>query len=134
MAPEGWVDVSETLSAGVYALVYRGTVVYVGKAKRMLSRIETHRQVWAQRRRGKISWLAVARSVQGVMFDEVWVRRCRVEDLDSLEREMIARYQPRHNTLLKGNAPMSVVIAGRELWIGSPTAQRAVDQVVRRRI
>lgn len=93
----GFFDASDMLKAGVYALVYRGEVVYIGKSKSMLGRVYTHRQVWRSRKGGKVpSWLPV----KGILFDEVHIRPCRLEQLDTLEAEMIKLYKPRGNVQL----------------------------------
>ena len=40
-------------------------------------------------------------SMRGVLFDQVFVLPCRVEDLDRIERGMIDLYKPRYNIALK---------------------------------
>ena len=94
MRVEGFIEVSQILRSGVYALVHRGVVVYIGKSKGMLTRIYTHRSMWGK---AKPSWL----SVRGILFDEVFVRPCTLDVIDELEREMIAIYRPKFNTKLK---------------------------------
>lgn len=112
MKLDGFHDASDFLRAGVYALVKNGVVIYVGKSRKMISRINSHRSIWAARRKGqKIpDWLPIP----GVLFDEVHIRTCRLEDLDSLERAMIDRYRPKFNTLLKpeGAIPLHHLLAG----------------------
>lgn len=97
---EGFVEVSAILRAGVYALVRDGAVVYVGKSKRMLARIEAHRSLWGRR---SAPWLPI----KGVLFDEIHVMPCRVEDLDRIERAMIDLYKPKFNIKLKSPQPIS---------------------------
>lgn len=101
MELEGFDEISGILRAGVYALVWRGEVVYVGKSKSMYSRIYTHRNLWNQARRGKAApnWLPT--SVKGILFDEVHIRPCSLEAIDGLEKEMINRYKPKYNIALK---------------------------------
>lgn len=93
---EGFVEVSAILRTGVYALVKDGTVVYVGKAKAMLQRVYAHKNLYASRSK-KPDWMPI----KGILFDEVWVRPCRQDLVDELEREMINLYKPRYNKLLK---------------------------------
>jgi len=93
---EGFVNVTAILGPGVYALVRDGVVVYVGQSKKMLSRVSTHRSNWGKR---TPAWLP--RSVRGILFDEVHVLPCRVEDLDLAERALINLYKPRYNIALK---------------------------------
>lgn len=96
---DGFDDVSVILSPGVYALVKQGIVIYVGKSRSMYSRIYTHRTTANRAKKGKDipSWLPV----KGFVFDQVFVRKCRLEELDDLEAQMINRYKPRYNESLK---------------------------------
>lgn len=104
MKLEGFHDTSDLLKGGVYALVYRREVVYVGKAKRMLNRVYAHLSIWAAKRKGKVpTWLPV----DGIYFDEVHIRPCHPDDIDRIEREMIARYKPRLNTRLMSKEPLT---------------------------
>ncbi len=102
MRLEGFTDISDSLRCGVYALCAKGTVIYVGKSKKMLGRINSHRQAWADKRRGKAeSWIADRLGIPGLLFDQVWVRPCRPDEIDALESDMINLYKPRYNTQLK---------------------------------
>lgn len=95
------VEVTEVLGPGVYALAYRGRVVYVGQSGSVCQRIASHRRKrWGGR-------------MERFVFDQVFIWPCAVEDLDRLEQQMIARYQPRHNKALK-RGPSTLVIGGRE--------------------
>lgn len=119
----GFTNISDALCAGVYVLVKNETVIYVGKSKKMISRIDAHRKVWADKRRGKQSWLVEMLNIPGVLFDEVHVRRCRLEDLDRVEREMIDIYRPKYNVQLqrqgKIEAPIPLTIRGQTVVIGA---------------
>lgn len=106
---EGFVDISASLRCGVYALAAKGVVIYVGKSKRMLGRINSHRSAWADKRKGKAeSWIAERLGIPGLLFDQVWVRPCRPDELDALEADMINLYKPRYNTRLKTSAKIAV--------------------------
>ncbi len=97
MQLEGFTEVSEILRCGVYVLVLKGRVVYVGKSKSMLVRVYTHRQVWSAKRRGKVpDWL----NVKGILFDAIYVQPCAEDRVDALERQMIDRFRPEHNILV----------------------------------
>jgi len=100
---EGMVEVSAILGAGVYALVRDGVVVYVGQSKKMLGRISAHKSNWGKR---TPAWLPA--SVRGVLFDEVWVMPCRVEDLDAIEKGLINLWKPRLNIQLKAPTPVAL--------------------------
>lgn len=99
----GFIGVSEILRSGVYALVYRGAVVYIGKSKVMLGRIYTHRSQWGRK---ALPWLPI----KGILFDEVFVRPCTLDQIDELEYEMINLYKPRYNVMLKHNGKSHVPI------------------------
>ena len=105
MKLDGFANASEILKSGVYALCHKGVVIYVGKSKSMLTRIYTHKNIWAQKRRpGSVvpSWLPVP----GIMFDEVHIQPAPLDKLDELERAMIDRYRPRYNVQLKASTPI----------------------------
>ena len=114
MRLEGFVDVGEILCSGVYALVHRRQVVYVGKSKNMLTRIYSHRHVYGDRR-GKRKQFPSWYPIKGILFDRVWVRPCPLDQMDSLEREMIARYRPRYNILLVPPRPLPVAVMAQLL-------------------
>lgn len=108
MQLSGFQEVSEVLASGVYALVSKGEVVYVGKSKCMLTRVYSHRSL---RSRRAPSWMPI----KGIQFDQVFVLPVHVDRLDAVEREMINRYKPRHNNLLKNGLPVrldGLTIAG----------------------
>lgn len=114
---DGFTDVSSILSAGVYALVHNGEVVYVGKSRKMLGRVYTHLKMWGDKRSGKVpSWLSAA--VKGVLFNEVHICPCRIEDLDRVEREMIERYKPKYNLLHKTDRPVDLPERFRSKGLG----------------
>jgi len=127
---EGFVDVSMVLKAGVYALLSRGTVVYIGKSKCMLGRVYSHRNRYVQKRKGRAEvpwWLESA--IPAISFDQILVFPCAIEHLDRLERHMIDKYRPRYNQHLKppGRAE-TLVLAGIEMT----TRPRAPELVTRR--
>lgn len=94
---EGFDDFSCMLRSGVYALGHKGKVVYIGKSRLMLRRIYQHRYNWGRAKKfGHPTWLP-----KGILFDEIFVRPCTLEQLDQLEYAMINLYKPRYNILLK---------------------------------
>lgn len=111
MELEGFVGVGQVLKSGVYALVHRREVVYVGKSKTMLVRIYSHRNVAADKRKGKNKEFPSWYPVKGIVFDDVFVRPCPPEELDRLEREMIAKYRPKYNQLLVPKQALPPAIA-----------------------
>lgn len=125
MRLEGFEDISTVLRAGVYALAYRGAVVYVGKSKSLYSRIYAHRSMWTKARQGKKPPAWWPSSVKGILFDEVHIRPCRLDQLDALEQELINRYKPRYNVQLKApgpiTAPIPLTINGVALCLNQPS-------------
>lgn len=97
----GFQDISKVLTCGVYALGFKGVVVYVGKSKSMYSRIYAHRNLWNQGRKGRLQPAWMPTSVKGMLFDEVYIRPCTLEQVDALEVEMINRYKPKYNIVSK---------------------------------
>lgn len=123
----GFVDVSVVLQSGVYALVKKGVVIYVGKAKRLEARISAHRSVARTAARGKTipHWMPI----KGFVFDQIFVRHCHVDDLDRLEHEMINLYKPRYNQSLKNALPVTAPIS---ILNGTVVLNRPRPQIERR--
>lgn len=128
----GFEDITPILRSGVYALVLRGSVIYIGQAKNLYSRIYAHRSMANRAAKGhKLpSWLPV----RGLVFDEVHVRPCPIHLLDVLEYEMINLYKPRHNSKLKTPgpilAPSILSINGIDIPLNRPASPAPI--VVRR--
>jgi len=123
MQLEGFADVTEVLRPGVYALCAKGRVIYVGKSRSMLGRINTHRKIWADKRKGKSSAIVESLGIPGLLFDEVHVFPCRLDQLDAVETEMINKYKPHYNKNLKNGlkvkAPINITIAGTVLTLNA---------------
>lgn len=100
---QGFVDVSTVLDRGIYALLYKGKVVYIGQAKSMLVRVYTHRNMAKKK---APPWMPAG--AQGIQFDEVHVRPCHPDEIDDMEHALINFYKPYYNTKLKhfGNPRM----------------------------
>lgn len=118
---EGFVNVSPMLRPGVYALLKDGVVVYIGQSKKPLSRVEAHRSLWGRTQRNKApGWLPI----KAILFDEVHVLPCRVEDLDQIERAMIDLYKPKYNIKLKAPTPVAtefnITIGGITIPFNAP--------------
>lgn len=136
MQLEGFSEASAILRSGVYALCAKGRVIYVGKSRSMIGRIDAHRKAWRQKRAKGEAWITEALGIPGLLFDEVHIRPCPIHDLDRLEREMIDRYRPHYNVNLvpKGTirAPITVVIAGRQLTLNSGLGEPPTQGITRR--
>lgn len=106
MQLEGFIAAGSLLKSGIYALVHRGVVVYVGKSKMMLGRIYSHRVMWGRAKRGNkldVSWAS-----KGILFDDVWIRPCALNEIDKLEYEMINLYKPKYNRNLKNGLAVNL--------------------------
>ena len=108
------------LRPGIYALVKDGVVVYIGQAKRPLTRIEAHRSLWG--RKSAPGWLPI----KAILFDAAFVLPCRVEDLDAMEHALIELYKPKYNVKLKSPAPVDL-----SAWV-CPPAKPKGPPVLRR--
>lgn len=97
-----WLDLTALLRPAVYVLLVKGAIVYVGQSKCPLVRIYTHRAM-AGRKAPK--WL---RS-RGIVFDGVKLLPTRIEDLDRVERELIAHYRPKFNIHHKPEASVDIL-------------------------
>lgn len=98
---DGFVDCSVVMHCAVYALVRKGTVVYVGQSRSAHARLSTH----CRMRRRRAPKEGSKNATSGIAFDEVWVRPCTLGELDILEAAMIKKHQPKHNNLLVPKAP-----------------------------
>lgn len=104
MQLHGFHDASVILGGGVYALCFRGRVIYVGQSKACIARIATHR---AQRGKKTMPWLPI----KGMLFDEIHIFPCGPDTRDRVEREMIDRYRPKYNIAHKPTGPIRAPIA-----------------------
>ena len=131
---EGFENCSTLLRSGVYVLVRRGVVIYVGKSKTLYSRIYTHKHFANRGAKGKAipSWLPV----KGMQFDEVHIRYVHVDDLDRVEAETINKYKPHYNMNLKNGlkvrAPINLVINGVALGLNESLPRPQSPTIARR--
>ncbi len=130
MKLEGFTDASAILRSGVYVLCAKGVVVYVGKSKAMIGRINAHRMKYIDKRKGRsgADWIPIP----GLFCDEIHVRPVPLHLLDSVEAEMINRFKPKYNIQLKTSAkvlaPISLVIGGKTLQLNTarPIVERRI--------
>lgn len=123
MRLEGFVDVTAILQSGVYALVLRGEVVYVGQSRVMLARVGNHRTALGRKK--------LSGRTRGVVFDSVWVMPVHPDRLDEIEYEMIQRYRPRWNKIWNGGPPPEIAALIGHLIPFAPQPPRAF---IRRRL
>lgn len=89
-APEGFMDASVVLGAGVYVLLLDGEVVYIGYAKKMLDILTGHN---AFAKRTPQPW----HPIPGVVYDQVMVLPCGPDRGNTIATNLIAKYQPKGN-------------------------------------
>ena len=123
MRLEGFVDVSAILQSGIYALVRKGEVVYVGQSKVMVARVYNHRLAWGKRK--------LTGKARGIVFDSVWMMPVHVDRLDEVEYDMIQRYRPTLNKIWNGGPPPEIAALIGHLIPMMPTAP---EPRIRRRI
>lgn len=132
MQLEGFSEVSSVLRSGVYALCAKGVVIYVGKSKSMIARVNAHRRAWIDKRKGRGSWLSESLGIPGLLFDEIHIRPVPLHLLDAIEAEMIDRYKPRYNVQLKTSqkiaAPISLTIAGVTLALNATPTRPVIER------
>lgn len=78
---------------GVYFLVRRGVVVYVGKSSDIECRVRIHQELSAAREDDTSTKVARARK----LFDSAYWFECRVDELDYQERYWINELLPEYN-------------------------------------
>ncbi|SRR6266478_1493685 len=103
LRPEGTISFYSLMHCGVYALVRRGEIVYIGKSRKLWVRLYNHCN-----NRGKVVYLpeGCLRQNKGISFDDIWVWPCMLGQLDTLEVHLIQKYVPRYNVKDK---PMPVL-------------------------
>lgn len=88
---DGWTDVSEVLRRGIYMLLHRGKVVYIGKARLPLAFIASHREL--ANRKQETAWVPA----RGITFDQVLVKEFSANRIDIELADLLAIYNPKHN-------------------------------------
>ena len=100
MEEYGFLNISKLMHCGVYALVKKGEVVYVGKSKQPLMRIYTHVKNRGRKMGANIySKDDCGPSVngKGISFDSAWFLPCMLGQLWTLEVHFIKMFMPKHN-------------------------------------
>lgn len=113
-------DAELLFGPGVYALLNKGVVVYIGQSKVLLRRIYEHANRWnrAKLEGMKRSKIAVIRGEKIIPFDGIWAQPCKLGELSKLEAEMVAKYKPKHNVLLQPQPAFTLKPDGFALNVG----------------
>jgi hypothetical protein len=98
---EGFIEMSRVREpVGVYVLIDRGTVVYVGQSTNIYARLARHStNAKPQRVPRLVSPPPDVRLAKSMVFDRVAVRWCSRGELDRIEIELIDRFRPKYNKL-----------------------------------
>ena len=96
---DNWVNISDLLKPGVYSLLWRGKIVFIGKAKCLLVALAAHRAVCSGPRLPE--WFPTKR----VQFDGMQVIPCASDRAALLLPALIAMHQPTHNIHSKPTLP-----------------------------
>jgi len=99
MREHGFMDVTKLIHCGVYALLRKGEVVYVGKSKQPLMRIFRHVSNRGKRLKKKMfgGFSSPTYEGKGIMFDTVWFLPCMLGQMGTLEVRFIKLYMPKYN-------------------------------------
>jgi|SRR5579871_1718639 len=102
---DGFCDVSAMMRSGIYVLVRKGEVVYVGQSRQLYVRVYQHAMA-----RGKLKARPGVKPKLkvGFAFDEVHIRFCALGELDALEKALIEKYKPKHNVAHNPQPPMAL--------------------------
>lgn len=106
---EGFATVSGV--CGVYMLLCRGEVVYVGQSVNVFARIATHHNTLQRHRKGLRpanegpgNWV----TMNVITFDTIKIKTCAKADLDKEEIVLIQKYLPKKNTFLNRPPPKNL--------------------------
>jgi len=98
MEADGFINVTQVMKPAVYALVYQGRVVYVGRTKTPCSRFTSHLYGTTSKAiPGPATFKSRVVSNYKMTFDEIWIRPCAQDELHEVETAMIKKYSPKYN-------------------------------------
>lgn len=123
------IDLSCIVGAGVYLLLWKEEVVYVGKSEALWRRLYSHRQNWYRRMRGDP---AATWAPKGILFDGVLAIPCEKAKLDEVERRQIAIYNPKFNKKLRRKSEH--IEEPVELRLGALSVTLCPRQTITRRV
>lgn len=113
-------------ACGVYLLLYRGKVVYVGKSTNLFARIGQHYNNMLRVRKGLRPHYGpgVTSNKVTVRFDQVKFKPCAKEDLDKEEIRLIQEFLPSHNVMHnRPIAPVKLSLSNLRTFIRKPKSE-----------
>jgi len=95
------MNITKLMHCGVYALVRKGVVVYVGKSKQPLMRIFRHVSNRGKPLGQKMfgGYTSPAQDGKGIVFDTIWFLPCMLGQMGTLEVRFIKMFMPKHNVM-----------------------------------
>ena len=120
LGTDGFERLPHVWASGVYALVRSERVIYIGKATNIHSRIGHHISNMKSYQKG-VATFAMKTRRKFFVFDDIWFMPVPVEKLDQAEREMIRKYQPKYNIVLRVDPDMTIDLVA--LGLAKPVAQ-----------
>jgi GIY-YIG catalytic domain len=85
---------------GVYVLMLKGTVLYVGKSLNIFHRIGQHVTAMRRHAKGKRPYKGKD-ELPFIPFDKIMVKWVPIYQIDAEEMKLIQHFLPEHNELLK---------------------------------
>jgi excinuclease UvrABC nuclease subunit len=85
---------------GVYVLLAKGVVLYVGKSLNMFHRIGQHVTAMRRHMKGKRPYKG-KEELPFIVFDQIMVKWVPIERIDAEEMKLIQRFLPECNDLMK---------------------------------
>ena len=86
--------------SGCYVLFWHDEIVYVGQSINLFARVNDHRNGYSRFLRGKEVSID-KRQTRTIRFDHATLYFCPKEEMDGLERRLIAIHKPRYNVNFK---------------------------------
>jgi hypothetical protein len=119
-------QVGALLGPGVYALLYRRQVVYVGQSVLLLTRLYQHRNNYLRFRKGQT---VAGTPGKAILFDDIRIWPCPRQDLDRIEKLLIQNYNPKCNTrgVPKTKEVLELKIGGISIRLNDIVASRATS-------
>lgn len=102
-AAEGFEHIMGAQISGVYLLLVREEIVYIGQSINIPQRIASHLRARPAQPRNRANYVTkywlTPNDIRGlpIWFDSVEVKWCEATELDKIERELILRLRPKYN-------------------------------------
>lgn len=134
MILEGFTDISSLLRPAIYILLRDGEVMYVGKSKHPLFRIQSHKNqhLYLKNKKKSIKTVYGKRYVKEIPFNEIKLLPCDEDKLDETEIALIKQLNPRYNYIHKPTPEPTISFLRDILNLPSPEPELPPLTVERR--